>query len=292
MMPFYGDAALLRAAVRSVISQSSQEWRLTVVDDCYPDRDAGEWVRALGHPQVTYVRNDERLGVSENFRRCLELASAPFVTFMGCDDLMGSEYIAAVSAAVRERPDIAAVQPHVLVIDETGQTSGSLTDRVKRKLAPNVAAALVVSGEELASSLLHGNWMYFPAICWQRTVMNAHPFRQDMETVLDLDLLLDLVLDGREIVLLPESAFAYRRHRQSASALTAHDASRFAEESRLFEETARRCAELGWRRAERAARWHVTSRLHAALLVPGAIVRRDGAAARNLARHAVGHPTH
>jgi hypothetical protein len=238
------------------------------------------------------VRNDKRLGVSDNFRRCLELASAPFVTFMGCDDLMGPGYVAAVSAAVRARPDIGAVQPQVLVIDETGKSSRALTDLVKRRLAPHVDEPRALGGEQLATSLLHGNWTYFPAVCWQRSVAIAHSFRRDMETVLDLDLLINLVLDGHEVLLLPEPAFSYRRHSQSASSLTAHNATRFDEESRLFEETARRCSALGWSRAERAARWHVTSRLHAALLVPAAIFRKDGAAARRLVRHAVIRPTY
>ena len=37
MLPFYGDPELLRRAVRSVQQQSRTDWRLTVVDDGYPD---------------------------------------------------------------------------------------------------------------------------------------------------------------------------------------------------------------------------------------------------------------
>jgi glycosyltransferase involved in cell wall biosynthesis len=292
MMPFYGDASLMRAAVGSVISQTSSDWRLTVVDDCDPDPAAGSWLRGLAHPQVTYLRNDTRLGVSGNFRRCLELASAPYVTFMGCDDLMGREYVAAVLEAVQAVPGIAAVQPQVHVIDQAGEPSHGLTDRVKRQLAPKVDEPLVVGGESLATSLLHGNWMYFPAVCWDRTVVSAHSFRDDMETVLDLDLILSLVLAGRELMLLPQPAFSYRRHRRSASSLSANSAARFAEESRLFDEAARRSSELGWSRAARAARWHLTSRLHAALLVPPAVLRGDRPATRALIRHALGHATH
>jgi len=38
---------------------------------------------------------------------------------------------------------------------------------VKRRVyAPRVHGAKLFGGEELAVSLLRGNWMYFPAICW------------------------------------------------------------------------------------------------------------------------------
>ena len=47
MLPYYGDVALMQAAVRSVIAQSDPDWRLTVVDD---GKEPGvpEWFAALG----------------------------------------------------------------------------------------------------------------------------------------------------------------------------------------------------------------------------------------------------
>lgn len=287
MMPFYGDPGLLRDAVHSVLAQTSPDWRLTVVDDCYPDPAAAAWVDALDHPQVTYVRNETRLGVGGNFRRCLALASAPYVTFMGCDDVLRHDYVALITEAIGAHPSAAAVQPRVRVIDEGGNPSRALPDRVKRRLAPRVGDVSVLAGERLATSLLHGNWTYFPSICWRREFVDRHSFRVDMETVLDFDLLLDLVLEDQELLVVPDETFSYRRHRHSASGTTARNADRFEEEARLFDEAAQRCTERGWHRAARAARWHVASRLHAAILAPGALARSDGGTARRLLRHAV-----
>lgn len=292
MMPYYGRPDLLIDAVHSVLAQTSAEWRLTVVDDNYPDLEAAAWVGALGHPQVTYLRNQERLGVSGNFRRCLALASAPYVTFMGCDDLLSPDYVGVVSEAISTHPGAAAVQPRVRVIDDAGGESRALADQVKRRLAPHARETRVIAGEELATSLLHGNWTYFPSICWRRTFVNRHSFREDMETVLDFDLLLDLVLEDEEILLVPQETFSYRRHRHSASGTTARSAVRFEEESRLFAEAARRCTDRGWHRAARAARWHLASRVHAALLIPGAVARLDGRTAGRLVHHVVERRLH
>jgi hypothetical protein len=46
MMPFYGRVDHFKEAVRSVIEQDDPEWRLTVLDDKYPD--ASLW---NGRPQ-------------------------------------------------------------------------------------------------------------------------------------------------------------------------------------------------------------------------------------------------
>lgn len=286
MMPFYGNPDFLRDAVESVLAQTVRDWRLTVVDDCFPDPTAAAWVGDLGHPQIRYVRNEDRLGVGGNFRRCLTLASAPYVTFMGCDDLLHPDYVEAVSRALQHCPGVGAVQPSVQVIDHTGGVSRSLADSVKRRLGPGAPAGMrLMAGEMLATSLLRGNWAYFPAICWRRDFVTAHSFRNDMETVLDFDLLLGLVFEDQELLVLPEQVFSYRRHGLSASSMTARNTTRFEEESLLYDEAARRCAARGWDGAALAARWHIASRLHAAVLIPGALGHADGAGARRLLGH-------
>lgn len=285
LVPYYGDPALMKLAVSSVLDQDNDDWQLLVVDDAYPGAEVRDWLKSLNHPQVRYVRNERRLGVSGNFQKCLDLAEADLVTFLGCDDLMLPNYVAVTSRAFSEHPEVTAVHPAVKTVDANGAVTRPLADRVKRAISPRTHIPLTLSGELLAVSLLRGAWTYFPAICWRRDVVARHGFRQDLETVLDLDLLINLTLEGHELLLLPVDAFRYRRHPLSTSALTARAATRFAEESQLYGEVVARCHEVGWVRAQRAAKWHTTSRLHAALLVPGALGAREWAIARELVSH-------
>jgi glycosyltransferase involved in cell wall biosynthesis len=284
LLPFYGDPAHLRAAVASVLAQTSDDWRLLVVDDCYPGESVREWLLELGDHRISYWRNEHNLGVNRNFQRCLELAEADRVCFLGCDDLMLPRYVEVVGTAARES-GAAMVQAGVRVIDDLGRPVRTLTDGVKRRLTPPVTQRVTLSGQQFARRLLLGNWTYFPAICWDRERVLSHGFRPGLDVALDLALILDLVADGEEFLLLEEVCFSYRRHDGSASSLAAVDTRRFDEERAFFVEAEQRFQRAGWPRAARAARLHATSRLHAAALLPSAVRTRDGQAVRSLIRH-------
>jgi hypothetical protein len=182
----------------------------------------------------------------------------------------------------------AVVQPGVAVIDESGRLVNPMVDRVKTWLQPRSPQAVEVSGETLATRLLVGNWTYFPSLSWHRESMARTGFRPGFDVVQDLALLLDVTLAGGRLVREPELAFLYRRHAGSDSGVRTVSGHRFAEERRVFAAFAGELAERGWDRAAAAARWHVTSRLHAGALLPGTLARGDVRSAAVLARHGLG----
>ena len=150
-----------------------------------------------------------------------------------------------------------------------------MADRVKQFFQPKGRRPLQMAGERLAVSLLHGNWTYFPSLCWRTDAMRRHGFRLDQRIVLDLSLQLALIVDGASLIVDDEVVFLYRRH-DSVSSWSGSGAARFFEERALFEEFAATAARLGWKRAARAARLHLTSRLNALAQLPAALVTRRG----------------
>jgi len=205
---------------------------------------------------------------------------------MGCDDLLHTQYVSRVHALIEDFPQSAAILPGVDIIDRAGARQLPATDRVKRLLNPVGTAPILLGGETLLTSLLHGNWTYFPAIAWRRDAIAKTGFRQDLDTTLDLALLAEMILAGEQLLVDPRPAFSYRRHAASASSVTAVNSRRFLEERRLFAELSRRSEAIGWGRAARAARVHLTSRLHAVALIPRALYGSDGRMIRALAHHA------
>lgn len=287
VMPFYGRLDHLQIAVASVLAQDDPDVRLVVVDDAYPDEEPIRWLRSLSDDRITALRNVRNLGVSASFARAVELASAPHVTIMGCDDVMLPGYVRHMRALLRQFPDVDFVQPGVTIVGGDGEPSTPLADRVKRRLQPRGPRPLRLEGQRLAASLSTGNWCYFPSIAWRVETVARIGFREDLATVQDLAMLLAIVADGGSIVLDDETVFAYRRHASSVSMTLAADGRRFAEERAVLDEAAETFARLGWRTAARAARLRATSRLNAGIGVPGALARGDRRGATTLLRHAL-----
>lgn len=286
LVPFWGEASLLRQTVTSVLEQDDPRWQLTVVDDAAPQ---GEAARALvdevADPRVGYVRNEANLGITRNFQRCLDLARTPWAVFPGCDDLLLPGYVAAVRGAVAAHPDVELVQPGVRVVDAAGAPATTAADRVKARLRARHPSGEPLGGDRLAASLLGGNWLYFPATAFRVDAARRHGFDPRWEVVEDLALVCALLQEGGRLLLLDDEVFAYRRHAGSVSSVAAGSGRRFAEERTFFAEQARAATSLGWHASARAARLRWSSRLHALTLLPGA---RSGRHVGALVRHGLG----
>ncbi|MFC8452907.1 glycosyltransferase family 2 protein [Kitasatospora sp. NPDC057223] len=288
MLPYYGNVALMQAAVNSILAQSDPNWRLTVVDDG-KEPDVPGWFAGLGDERVSYQRNEKNLGVTGNYRKCLGLVREEHFVMMGTDDIMLPEYVATVRAALAERPGTGMIQPGVQVIDGEGALSDGLVDQAKRRLyAPKVQGTLLMSGEELATSLLRGNWLFFPSICWRTEAVRTAGFRDNLEVTQDLALVIDLLVAGEQMLIADAVCFQYRRHAVSISSQQAFTGARFAEANRFFMDVADRLDAHGWPQAAKASRRHVSSRLHALTMVPGALKNRQSEGARTLLRHVAG----
>lgn len=289
MLPFYGDPAYLDQAVASVIGQDDPAWRLIIVDDAYPDAVAAERWAGQADGRIRCHRNPTNLGVVGNFRRCLELAEAELVVFFGGDDVMAPNYVRVIRQAAARFPQAAIIQPGVDVIDGRGQpVRAGLGDLVKRAMRPRGHRPVLLAGQALAVSLLRGDWLYWPSLAFRRSALAGRDFRDDSTIVLDLALILDIVGDGGGLLYYPETCFAYRRHAASVSSAAAVGGPRFGDEARYFRTVADAMSALGWAKASAAARWHITSRLHALSLVPGALRRSGRRQLLDLLRHVVG----
>jgi hypothetical protein len=75
------------------------------------------------------------------------------------------------------------------------------------------------------------------------------------------------------MALIEDEIFRYRRHQGSDSSVKAINGERFKDEKHFFNVMANDLKKVGWDSAARSARFHSTSRLHAASLIPACIAR-------------------
>ena len=272
-LPFYGDVAFLKDSVASVIAQTDPNWHLLVVDDGYPDETLPAWFAGLNDSRISYLRNEKNLGANGNYQKCLSLVTSEFCVVMGADDILEPDFIEVVTKTISRYPEASIIHPGIKIVNEKNDEISSRSDSIKFKIRNSLKSNQILVGEDLATSLMKGNWMYFPAITWRTKIIQDIGFRPGFSVCQDLGLAIDVIMQGGKMVLINDEIFRYRRHMASDSSVKAINGERFTDERNFFKVMATDLKSLGWNRAARAARVHLTSRLHAASLIPACIRR-------------------
>lgn len=287
-VPFWGDPDQLYATVESVRAQTDQDWRLTIIDDCYPDDSVEKHFRAETDPRIVYTRNAVNVGITENFRESVRRATTPFITIIGCDDLLQPDYVALVRRIAEAVPDADVIQPGVDVIDDAGRKVLPLVDRVKQRvLAPRRPGITTFRGEQMATTLMRGNWLYWPSLSLRVETLRRIDFTDDLPVIQDLALLMDIAFDGGVLASTPTVAFSYRRHGGSASQRSLLDGERFRDERRYFRAAREMARRKGWTRTVRAARVRMMSRLHGMAALPAVLRHGTARGVRSALTHVV-----
>jgi glycosyltransferase involved in cell wall biosynthesis len=288
-VPFWGDPGLLYETVDSVRAQRDPDWRLVVIDDCYPDDSVPAYFAALEDDRISYTRNAVNLGITENYREAIRRATTDYITILGCDDLLHPDYVQVISRTIAAVPHADVIQPGADVIDENGAVISPLADRVKQGLlAPRGGEGIaVLTGERMATSLIRGDWLYWPSLTFRTETLKRIDFREGLPIIQDLALLMDIAFDGGTLAYNPTLAFSYRRHGGSASQKTLLDGRRFRDERTYYAQARRLAAGLGWSRTAWTARARVMSRLHAITELPKVLRGRNRAGIESTLAHIV-----
>jgi len=192
---------------------------------------------------------------------------------MGADDLLESDFIEVVTKTISRYPEASIIHPGIKIVDEENNEISTRSEVIKLKIRNSIESDQILFGEALATSLMKGNWMYFPAITWRTKIIQDIGFRPGFNVCQDLGLAMDLIMQGGKMVLIDDEIFRYRRHMASDSSVKAINGERFIDERNFFKVIAADLKSLGWNNAARAAKLHSTSRLHAASLIPACIRR-------------------
>jgi len=261
LLPYWGDVDLLKKAVESILVQTEQDWHMYVFDDCYPSDEPAKYFSSLNDERITYTRHSKNIGITNNFNYALRAAKSEYCVMMGCDDIMLPDYL---EEALRSIGFADFYQPGVDVIDGQGKVYLPTGDRIKRLLRPKRGG--IYHGERLAASLCKGHWLYFPSILWKTETIKKYGFNANYKISQDVVLILSILKDGGTLSLDNKVTFQYRRF---AASLSSREKSkggvRFREEGEVYDMFAKEFNKLGWKKAERAARWRITSRIHDAL---------------------------
>ncbi|HEX4848357.1 MAG TPA: glycosyltransferase [Novosphingobium sp.] len=123
VMTTWNDLRFIRDAVGGVLRQTFTDFEFIIVDDGSDYPHEVEALAALD-PRIRIVRLDANLGAAEAGNRGIALARAPIVARMDYDDIAEPGWLAAVTQALAEDPELGIVGTWATLISEHGDPLG------------------------------------------------------------------------------------------------------------------------------------------------------------------------
>ena len=87
VMPSYNTASYIAESIRSVQSQTYQNWELIIVYDCSTDNTDEVLECFLSDKRIKYIKNDQNSGAAISRNRALREAQGRWIAFLDSDDL-------------------------------------------------------------------------------------------------------------------------------------------------------------------------------------------------------------
>jgi glycosyltransferase involved in cell wall biosynthesis len=108
VMPAYNRAHTIRAAVRSLLDQTLQEWSLLVVDDASTDDTIGAVRSVSGDPRIRLIGLSENLGHLDARNRAFDAVGADveWVTQLDSDDRLRKDALERIAARIGATPGV------------------------------------------------------------------------------------------------------------------------------------------------------------------------------------------
>ena len=86
VMPAYNAACFIGTSIKSVLSQTYENWELIVVDDCSED-DTVEVIRSFRDERIVCLRNSVHSGAALSRNCALRNAKGRWIAFLDSDDV-------------------------------------------------------------------------------------------------------------------------------------------------------------------------------------------------------------
>ncbi len=128
VIPTFNRAHIVGRALRSVLSQTYQDWETVVVDDASTD-ETEDVVRSFGDSRILFLRREQNGGVSAAQNSGIAASSGRYISFLHSDDeFLPTKLEKQVDLLDRQTPQVGAVECGFKV----------LSDRHERTMLPSL----------------------------------------------------------------------------------------------------------------------------------------------------------
>lgn len=269
MIPVYKQEEYFKILLHSLVQNLgpyivNKKVRVSIIDDATPGDSIYSIVNGHADYSLDYHRNDQNLGLTENFKRCVEIADGKYMWMPGADDVIEIQNVTELLTFL-ETDSSAMILCAAKVVDFQGNKYKTIQDTIKKMLSPVVLGKnpAKLKSRQILARVMVGNFIYFPAIIWRTDLVKKNQFRNGYGTCLDLDLITRTLFQVPKIAYWPRMpVLQYRRHSQSDSSMASKLDSRFESESRVSSQVASEALARRWWLVYFLSRLAITARIH------------------------------
>lgn len=118
-IPTYNSGALVAYAIESALKQDFTDYEILIVDDKSTDSTLEEIKKYASFEKVRIVVNEQNLGLTANWNKCLQLAQGKYIAFLHHDDEFEATLLSEVFEVIKSDQSIGIVA----VDNQTGKTN-------------------------------------------------------------------------------------------------------------------------------------------------------------------------
>ena len=181
MIPVYNPPPRqLEQVLESVLCQDYgvEAMQIEIVDDCSPDVDVQQLVRAAAGDRVCFSRTTKNMGLAGCWNTCIERARGEWVHILHQDDYVLPGFYAEIESIAKSHPEISLIAVRSFYVNEE-EVIDALTPRVKN----------LEEGGRSVAELLYLNPIECPGVTVRRSAYLKHgEFRLDLSYTLDWEM--------------------------------------------------------------------------------------------------------
>ncbi|MCC6133522.1 MAG: glycosyltransferase family 2 protein [Acidobacteria bacterium] len=186
LIPTYKRAAVIGTTLHACLSQTipPSDYEVVVVDNASPD-ETESVVRSFAGTfgNLKFIRNSSNLGMTGNWNRCLDLASASLFAIVHSDDVPRASYAESALRFAAANPEFDIAFGNTDLVDSLGR----VIKRGFSRLFPGQPTILNGRAFQILTLMSRGNPVAASSAVFQRSRTRGFLFHESTKFVVDME---------------------------------------------------------------------------------------------------------
>lgn len=119
ILPVRNGIPYVKECIASIFNQTHKDYNIVILDNASTDG-TSEWLQSLNDHRIAIYPSSSSLSIEENWGRIKTVPRSDFMTMIGHDDVLDSNYLETIDKLVQKHPDASLYQTHFRYIDSKG----------------------------------------------------------------------------------------------------------------------------------------------------------------------------